>query len=472
MFKVFRHYVPISMALLAIGEAILFFLLLQTLYAVQPTFLALSDGPSEPDFAAGLSFTAIAVLSYMALGLYNRDVLFDIRSFYTRAGLAAVLAFVAMFLAMQLYGLANVTYPQWYLVVADSAVILHLIIVSLIRYGLSAIAGIDLFKRRILIIGEGEPVAKMRRFLAGDAGRRLVLAGFVDRAASFNADPLTNSETPASFPEARSALEAKVRELNVDEIVVASRDRRGLPVWDLLACRVAGVTIVDYISFWERETGRIDLDEVRPSWMAFSDGFARDASRRLIKRSFDVLVSASFLLAMLPIMALVALLIRLDSPGPIFYLQERVGEGGRKFRILKFRSMRTDAEAAGAPKWASTDDPRITRIGKFIRKARIDEVPQVINVLKGEMSFIGPRPERPSFVEELAGEIPLYKLRHEVRPGITGWAQINFPYGASVDDARQKLSYDLYYVKNGSLFLDVVILLQTVRVVLMLIGSR
>jgi sugar transferase (PEP-CTERM system associated) len=257
----------------------------------------------------------------------------------------------------------------------------------------------------------------------------------------------------------------------VDEIVIATRDRRGLPIDDLLDCKLDGVNIVEYLSFWEREKGQIDLDALQPSWLFFSDGFRMSWFVNSVKRSFDVLVSLLFLTATAPVIAATAIAIRLEGKGPIFYVQERVGLGGRPFNLMKFRSMSVNAEQEG-PKWAAANDQRITRIGAFIRKTRIDEIPQVINVLRGDMSFIGPRPERPFFVQTLIQEIPYYAERHRVKPGISGWAQINYPYGASVEDAWQKLTYDLYYVKNRSLFLDMVILLQTARVVLWPEGVR
>ncbi|MBV8652069.1 MAG: TIGR03013 family PEP-CTERM/XrtA system glycosyltransferase, partial [Alphaproteobacteria bacterium] len=257
----------------------------------------------------------------------------------------------------------------------------------------------------------------------------------------------------------------------VDEIVIASRDRRGLPIDDLLDCKLKGINITEYLTFWERETGQIDLEALQPSWLFFSDGFRMDWLPILLKRLFDVVMSLIFVVLTLPVILVTALAIRLEGPGPIFYVQERVGLYGRRFKLMKFRSMSVNAESDG-PRWAANNDQRITRIGAMIRKTRIDEIPQILNVLRGDMSFIGPRPERPFFVETLTKEIPYYSERHRVKPGISGWAQINYPYGASVEDAREKLTYDLYYVKNRSLFLDFVILLQTARVVLWPEGVR
>ena len=234
----------------------------------------------------------------------------------------------------------------------------------------------------------------------------------------------------------------------------------------------AGIRLVDEVEFLERLSGRVDLDALDPNWLATARGAHMGRGEAFVCRSFDIIVSLALLTLTLPLTALAALAIRIDSPGPIFYRQARVGQGGRIIHLTKLRSMRTDAEAGGAPQWATRRDPRVTRVGRFLRLTRIDEIPQVLNVLKGDMAFIGPRPERPAFVEQLSLVIPHYADRAVVKPGITGWAQVNFPYGASVEDARQKLTYDLYYVRRRSLFLDLLILVATVRVILFQEGSR
>jgi sugar transferase (PEP-CTERM system associated) len=264
-----------------------------------------------------------------------------------------------------------------------------------------------------------------------------------------------------------------VDNLGVTEVVLALEERRNaLPLKDLLRIKTTGVHVNEFSSFLERETGRVDLDTVNPSWLIFSDGFS---SGRMIssvaKRLFDIVASAVALCVTAPIILLFALLVKIDSRGPAFYRQQRVGLFGENFDVIKLRSMRTDAEVAGA-QWASKDDPRVTRVGRFIRKVRIDELPQAWTVLKGEMSFVGPRPERPQFVAELEDALRYYAERHMVKPGITGWAQINYPYGASIEDSRHKLEYDLYYAKNYTPFLDLLIILQTLRVVLWSEGAR
>jgi sugar transferase (PEP-CTERM system associated) len=284
---------------------------------------------------------------------------------------------------------------------------------------------------------------------------------------------------PALVPESRivrrfpSVAEA-ARSLRVDEVIVAVREQRGgvLPMDDLLACRLSGVPVTNLVGFMERVKGIVPLESLKASWLIYGDGFRQGRVRSFIKRAFDVVVSATLLVLAAPVMVLAAIAIMLESPGPVIYRQQRVGRAGLTFDVLKFRSMRVDAEGDGTPRWAATNDDRVTWVGRLLRRARIDELPQLVNVLKGEMSFVGPRPERPYFVAQLGQSIPFYALRLSVKPGITGWAQVRHAYCASVEDTAKKLEYDLYYVKNHSLFLDLVILLETVRVVLFGEGAR
>jgi sugar transferase (PEP-CTERM system associated) len=323
---------------------------------------------------------------------------------------------------------------------------------------------------KVLIVGAGqaaidtaEAVLKRR-----DAGYRLV--GFVTE---------DYESVKTKLPEARvlgttDDLEEIVRGERVDRIVIAVRERRGtFPTETLLRMSLAGdVSIEECTSFYERVTGQVHLDMLRPSWLIFA-GRGRDTRLKTVFREAVHRLLALFgLLLSLPIAAVTALLIKLDSKGPIFYRQERLGKNGRKFEVIKFRSMRTDAEANGQPVWATAADDRATRVGRVIRLIRVDEIPQFWNIIKGEMSFVGPRPERPHFVQQLAREVPFYEHRHLVAPGLTGWAQIKYPYGASVEDARQKLQFDLYYIKNQSLALDLVIVFETVKTVLFGRGAR
>lgn len=261
--------------------------------------------------------------------------------------------------------------------------------------------------------------------------------------------------------------------LQVDEIVVAIVEQRGgvMPLKELLDCKLAGVQVLDLASHFEQRLGQIRLDSLRAGWLVFGDGFEQGFVRTASKRIFDIFCASLLLLLALPVMLFAALLIALESGFPIFYRQERVGLNGRIFEVVKFRSMRTDAEKDGKPRWASNGDPRITNVGRIIRKMRIDELPQLLCVLQGDMSLVGPRPERPYFVDQLTREIPFYAVRHSVKPGVTGWAQVCFHYGASIDDSAEKLQYDLYYVKNHTLFLDLVVLFKTVGVVISAKGA-
>jgi sugar transferase (PEP-CTERM system associated) len=269
-------------------------------------------------------------------------------------------------------------------------------------------------------------------------------------------------------------LLAQVEALRATEVVIAARERRGgaLPLRDLLDCKLEGIRVCDSVAFFEQEKGLLRLDDLRASWMIYGDGFNQGLARDVIKRIFDIVFSLVLLVVALPVMLIAACAVWLESRGPIIYRQERVGERGRSFQILKFRSMIQSAEKAGLPQWASPRDARITRVGRMIRATRIDELPQIFNVLLGEMSFVGPRPERPSFVTQLADQIRFYDMRHSLKPGITGWAQVRFHYGASIEDSVEKLQYDLYYVKNHSLFLDLLIILETVQVVIGRKGAR
>lgn len=269
------------------------------------------------------------------------------------------------------------------------------------------------------------------------------------------------------LPRAQS-LSDTAYALNVHEIIIAVRERRGgiLPLRELLDCKLSGVNVLDLASYFERALGQIRLDSLRIGWLIFGEGFRQGWQRTFVKRLFDIVAASILLLLALPMMLVTALLIVLEDGFPVFYRQERVGLNGRLFNVIKFRSMRKDAESDGKPRWATANDDRTTRIGRIIRKLRIDELPQLYSVLTGDMSLVGPRPERPYFVDQLTREIPFYAVRHSVKPGVTGWAQVSYPYGASVDDSIQKLQYDLYYVKNHTLFLDIVILCETVVVVL------
>jgi sugar transferase (PEP-CTERM system associated) len=327
----------------------------------------------------------------------------------------------------------------------------------------------ELFKRRVLVLGAGQRAASLL-----ELRRRVDQRGF--RIVAFVA---TEGDVVTAAPERLTdrppdLYKWATRHL-IDEIVIAMDDRRqGFPLHELLECRLAGIEILDLATFLERETGKVRLDVTSPSWFIFGEGFRVSPLQLALERAFDVLASLGLLVVASPFMALVALAIKIEdgANAPILYRQRRVGQHGGVFDVLKFRSMRVDAEQPGEARWATANDPRVTRVGDVIRKTRLDELPQLWNVLRGDMSFVGPRPERPEFVEQLEQTIPYYRERHAVKPGITGWAQLCYPYGASEKDAREKLQYDLYYVKHRSLIFDLAILVQTVEVVLWGKGAR
>jgi sugar transferase (PEP-CTERM system associated) len=311
----------------------------------------------------------------------------------------------------------------------------------------------------------GGPLAKECSALAEKTGsyRRYKIAGFVATESEELCVPPNNL---LKMKDGDSLL-SLAKKHNVQEIVVSVENRRsGFPIKELLDCKLQGVKVTDAATFFERETWQIRVDSLQPSWLVFNGGFDQSFLRTFMKRAFDLVCSSILLVLTFPIMLMAALAVWLEDRAPIFYSQERVGKDGKTFRVHKFRSMRADAEKGGKPQWAAQNDPRITRVGNFMRKTRIDELPQILNVFKGEMSFVGPRPERPYFVEQLMEVVPYYNVRHSIKPGITGWAQVRYGYGSSAEDALQKLQYDLYYVKNNSLFLDVLILIDTLKVVM------
>lgn len=399
--------------------------------------------------------TIIATLAIATMGFYRWDFCWDRRSWILRIIMACCLAVVVLARSL-LYPEAALGSPE----IQVPGVGFYISVIAAFVVGIHALrSGPRLLKRRILLIGSGKRAANIEELARCSNGTiAIVRRAHVDDAASLG----TGIECITS----NSILHE-----HIGEVVIAVDDQRGLPMNLLLQWKLAGIRVIDYLTFWERECGRVDLGAACPAWFVFGDGCRRSRFDVLAKRCFDVLVSAFLLALTAPLLAVCAALIWLESGGPILYRQDRVGRCGRSFTLLKLRSMRPDAEGS-RPQWALAKDPRTTRIGSIIRQLRVDEIPQLWNVLRNDMSLIGPRPERPFFVEQLAEAIPYYQDRHWVKPGITGWAQINFPYGASISDAAEKLSYDLYYVKNSSMLLDLFITLSTIRVILFQEGAR
>jgi sugar transferase (PEP-CTERM system associated) len=350
------------------------------------------------------------------------------------------------------------------------AIVMAFCAVQGLRLLIERLIDIEQLKRRVLVLGAGQNASLIPSRMRRRTDRRgFLIVGFVRMGEE-------RVQAPA---ERVLALDGPLREfaerLQINEIVVGADDRRlNLPMEELLDCRQAGIAVSTLASFFERELGIIKLSLVEPSWFVFSHGFDNSPLRAAVKRAFDVSIASVVLLLAWPFMLGVALAIRIESGGgqPILYRQERVGQHGRTFSLFKFRSMRTDAERDGVARWASRDDDRVTRVGRVIRRLRLDELPQLWNILRGDMSVVGPRPERPQFVAPLVEKVRYYDLRHAVKPGLAGWAQLRYPYGASTDDAIEKLKYDLFYVKNHSLPFDLMILVQTVEVLLFGRGVR
>lgn len=418
-------------------------------------------GPLAPkaSIVAGVFLTSL-----IAMGLYQ----FHQRIYYREAVVRVMvgLSIGAAVLAVIFYLFPSITISRD---VASVATGYALVLLLLVRYLFVRTVDENVFRHRTLIYGAGKRAASI-----ADMRRRADRRGFkiVGQLPAPGDTIIEKKETYAADDRTIAAIAI---EHNADEIVVAMDDRRGnLPIRELLDAKLHGVDVIDLLEFLERETGKIRVDLVNPGWLIFSSGFRVTPLRRFTSRVVDIVASGSIFLFAWPVMLLVALAIKLEDglSAPVFYRQRRVGLGGETFPVLKFRSMTVNAEADGKAVWATKDDNRVTCVGNFLRKSRLDEFPQLLNVLRGQMSLVGPRPERPEFVDELQKKIPYYSERHSVRPGVTGWAQLKYSYGASEEDALEKLQFDLYYVKNQSLMLDIMIILQTVEVVLWGKGAR
>jgi sugar transferase (PEP-CTERM system associated) len=461
MVRLFKHYVPHAVLLLGLIDCVMLLIAGDLAWSLRAAQIGMDPGSLVERSGLLGGFAAIVLAAMTAVGVYGSEALRSLRFAGARLLVAVSLAIIA--LAFVDFVLPGSTFWRSTLLYA---MVLSIVLLVANRVIVGGILGASAFRRRVLVLGAGVRAFRLKE-LADRPGSGFVIVGYVGMNES------RVSIEQAIAREAIDDLTRFVADLGASEVVLALEERRNaLPLKDLLRIKTAGVHVNDFSSFMERETGRVDLDTLNPSWLIFSDGFSSGrALSSVAKRLFDIAASGLLLLLTFPLIALFALLVRLDSRGPAFFRQERVGLYGQPFTLVKLRSMRLDAEADGA-KWAEKDDPRITRLGRFIRKVRIDELPQVWTVLKGQMSFVGPRPEVPAFVENLEDRLPYYAERHMVKPGITGWAQINYPYGASIEDSRRKLEYDLYYAKNYTPFLDLLILLQTLRVVLWPEGAR
>ena len=462
MIRIFRHYISRAYLWLLLIEFCMFFAAMY--FGNNARFLSVESWYTKQDItAASIIFSSVMSLSCLGLGLYRRTLN---RDDYNLLARTYVSFGIAIFTVVTIYYLI----PEFY--IARSVLVYAFIFafagIIITRFLFYKIVNHERLKRRFLVIGGGKKALELSTINDTLINRGFTIVGFL---------PLPDEITavnPSHIISYDKKIIAIAEDYKIDEIVIAQDDiNQELPMEELLDCKMSGLTIMNIVEFYEREQGIISLENVSPSWLIFCDGFAQGDLRALEKRFFDVFASLMLLSVAWPVMLLTASAIFLESgfKGPILYRQVRVSEKNKNFEVLKFRSMKPDAEKNGA-QWAQQNDNRITRVGRFIRKSRIDELPQIFNVLRGNMSFVGPRPERPEFVEGFNKSIPYYKERHRVKPGITGWAQLCYPYGADENDAKQKLQYDLYYVKNYSLFLDFSIMLNTVEVILWGKGAR
>jgi sugar transferase (PEP-CTERM system associated) len=464
MFRVFRHHGSAATLLDALMDAVIGFIAVVVAaftIGLLPKGSLVAPLASPMVLLAAAGFAVTMALLHSFVGLYRHTGL-SVGSIAVRMAFALVVGGYVSYLVLRPF---NEDGRSGYLF-AYAAV--YLLVGSLLtRFVVSVLhraAGV----RRVLIIGTGDEANGVAKDIAQSRVSNEVV-GFYP--TSFDAPIAVDGSKVLNRDE---RLDELVKQHRVSEIIVAAREQRGgvMPMEQLLLCRTQGVPILDLSAYYERSKAEVPIDSLKASWLVYGSGFVQGTARRVAKRVFDIVSSFTLLVLASPVMLLTAIAIRLDSRGPVLYRQERVGEAGRNFMCIKFRSMRTDAEKDGVARWATKNDSRVTRVGAFIRKTRIDELPQLISVLRGEMSMVGPRPERPSFVSQLRDQIPYYDLRHSIKPGLTGWAQVRYSYGASLEDARRKHQFDLYYVKNNSLLLDLLVLVETVTVVLFREGAQ
>ena len=426
------------------------------------------------DSKQSVAYADVALLAFVfavtliclngAFGLYRRTQVLSTGAYFVRVILAPAIGIPLAFLVLHLLPVTVPLHDDW-----SVAIALALLGLLLVRHAVVLPVVAALLPHRVLVLGTGPEARLVEASLTSTNPLGMRLVGF------YALEKTQEAVVSANRVIARGAsLEETVRQLSVDEVIVAVRQQRGgvLPLRALLDCRLNGVQVTDLARYFERVHGQVPIESLKVSWLIYGHGFRQNLVRNVVKRCFDLIVSAALIVIALPIVLVAAALIAAEGGGSVIYRQERVGHRGQTFTVLKLRSMASDAEKDGKAAWATENDARVTKVGRLIRRARIDELPQLLNVLRGEMSFVGPRPERPEFVAMLTEQIPFYAVRHSVKPGLTGWAQVRYSYGATVEQSVRKLEYDLYYVKNHTLLLDLVILLETVRVVLLGEGAR
>ncbi|HCB15368.1 MAG TPA: sugar transferase [Gammaproteobacteria bacterium] len=460
MVRLFRHYVSQAFGTLLVAEML--FLFWSIYFGRSLRMMVLADQSTMPHLSeiapSALVFVGVMIAIMTAMGLYERNFWSGRGDMLLRIGVSFLVGLFAMTLAYYLFPELSLGRGEFSLGFS-----IAFFGILLLRFMFFEVSDRKALKRRVLVLGVGQN-AKCIEELQRVVKTSFLVTGYI----RLHEDEQLNVPV-SNLLQVPGHLFDLAERLHVDEIVVALDDqRKGFPVDQVLECKIQGFRISSFLHFYERETGKIQLDALRPSNLIFADGFRRALMKETVKRLFDITVSLALLALAWPLMLGAALAIWIESGfrGPIFYRQTRVGLNDGLFEVIKFRSMRTDAEKDGIARWAQANDSRITWVGAVLRDTRIDELPQLFDVLRGDMSFVGPRPERPQFVAELSKKIPFYSMRHMVKPGITGWAQICYPYGASEKDAREKLQYDMYYIKNYSFFFDILILLQTVHTVL------
>jgi len=473
MTRLFGHYIPKSLLVLILAEASIVW---GSVYAGR--LLPYAALPEVVPTWHGLTVSAAAALTFFVLVSMEFAGLSDVQRRYDRGehflrltmafGLAYVLVAVVGYL-LPIFRLSRMAFLL--------SMFLAFPPVFFVRLVHDSLTASRRTQRKVLLIGAGRISELISKLATSDRGYEIV--GCIDGSSNGHAATVNGANGNRSTANGLKILGTiddfalTVKTVKPDVVVAAMEERRAaLPIQTILEYKLQGIEVEDWPAFYEKLTTKLLVSHIRPSWLAFSDGFRQSRLDDLLRRTLDIVVSAIGCLYSLPVLAVLAVLIKLDSRGPVFFRQERVGKSGRVFVLLKLRTMRVDAETETGPVWAQVDDTRVTRLGRLLRKMRLDELPQFINVLRGDMSLVGPRPERPIFVSELQERIPFYIYRHVVRPGMTGWAQVRYQYGASIEHASEKLEYDLYYIKNRSLFLDLLIIIQTIQVVLFGRGAR
>ncbi|MFC3051208.1 TIGR03013 family XrtA/PEP-CTERM system glycosyltransferase [Kordiimonas pumila] len=462
MVRIFRHYVSpvkLTIALVDFGVVLASVFLAEL---IRYEMIGLQSFLESQSLIANLLVPCVVIPILLGVGGYEAEAISDMRVFFLR--LMVGLLGSGLALSAFLYMLPML--PLWRSILLMT-ILLGGLLVFVTHWLFLKFTDRNFLSRRVVVLGAGASALELMQLSgrAADAGLTIVATIALPEDTVVVKDSVPIEEI--------GNLEQFIHMYQAELVIIAGDITKSLPVEALIACKLAGVEVQDRLAFFEQVRGYVDLASVKAEWIIFSDGFKGGSGwERALKRVSDIVVSLSALILFMPIILLAALAVKVTSKGPIFYRQERVGLNGACFNLLKFRSMKVDAEKDGVPEFAQKADPRVTPVGSFLRRTRIDELPQVMSVLKGDMSFVGPRPERPFFVSQLEKEIPFFKERHCLKPGITGWAQIQYPYGASFEDSKRKLEYDLYYIKNYSIFLDLLIILQTIRVILFPVGVR